>query len=49
MSNRHEVGLRILMWLARHLLDKANVTPEEQTKLGEIATALTIVRYSDDR
>lgn len=44
MSKRHHTGLRILFWLACHLLDDAVLSEKERALLESLSTALYIVR-----
>ncbi len=44
MSTRYDIGLRILMWIARHLLKGVAISREEQDELKAIATALNVAR-----
>jgi hypothetical protein len=43
MSERHKLGLRMVLWIARHLLD-VDLTDEEKVALKQIATSLNVLR-----
>jgi hypothetical protein len=48
MSSPRRVGLMILMWIARHLLN-GGLTEEERAELRQLATSLHVMQQEAPR
>lgn len=46
MDSRQRIGLKLLMWIARHLLDR-DLNDPERVELRNLATSLSVMRQED--